>query len=495
MDLRKAQSPTISRDLTKKDLYGVGFHKDIDGLKELFFGSYFNILLFALPFAFWSYYAEWSAELVFACNFVAMIPLASLLGQSTECCATHLGDIAGGLLNATFGNAVEIVVMIMALIQAKSFEDDVEKMNGLLTVVQTSLIGSVFSNSLLVLGASFLAHGIYHKEGSFNVAACSANLTLMLVAAFVMMLPAPFSRRNDALMVSRVSAMILMVMYLCLLYFELFTHRHILETAHATPQKEERERALSAPLLQNQQKMPLQNRVFRASETSLLSPEQRKQLCIEILSEKVYGNDEFGNKVVEEKSLSASEKMVAVVNHTEECDDETTDSDEIGSDDEDELELSLPVAVFCLLCTTLLLSMLSNYLVDAIEPMADQLGISEAFIGIIMIPIVGNAVEQLTAVRMAMKNKMDISLSIAIGSATQVSMFAVSSAVLVAWFMGLDLTLAFDSFEQQIFLFTTIIIFAMINDGKTNWFRGVMLLFLYVLIGVAVWNQDYQYHT
>ena len=106
-----------------------------------------------------------------------------------------------------------------------------------------------------------------------------------------------------------------------------------------------------------------------------------------------------------------------------------------NDDEDDDLELSLPVAILVLLISTLLLSFLSDYLVDAIEPMADSLGISEAFIGIIIIPIVGNAVEQLTAIRMAIKNKMDIALSIAIGSATQVSIFAISSAVLVAWLM------------------------------------------------------------
>merc|ERR1712098_93963 len=164
-------------------------------------------------------------------------------------------------------------------------------------------------------------------------------------------------------------------------------------------------------------------------------------------------------------------------------------------DEEEDLELSLPVAVLMLLISTLLLSFLSDYLVDAIMPMAEQLKISPAFIGIIIIPIVGNAVEQMTAIRMAIKNKMDIALSIAIGSATQVSIFAISSSVLVAWVMDLGLTLAFDSFEQHIFMFSTIIIFAMINDGKTNWFRGVVLLLLYTLIGVGVFHQTYEYHA
>ena len=442
---------------------------DLQGLKELMFGSFVNVLLLFLPLGFYSYFAEWRAELVFAFNFLAMIPLAAILGQSTECCASHLGQIAGGLLNATFGNAVEMVVMIMALLKAKQFEDIPAKRDGMLTIVQTSLIGSVFSNSLLVLGAAFVAHGIHHKEGFFNKDAATANLTLMLVASFVMMLPQPFvalGQQEEALFVSRIASIIVMIMYLCLLLFELYTHRDIMDGYESPPpqcqsSQKSLHRSLSAPLID-----PEDGRIIHDGKS--VSPERDTE-------------DEHGphpNFVHDPAAVGFYDDKMAP-----------------DDDEEEDLELSLPVAVLMLLISTLLLSFLSDYLVDAIMPMAEQLKISPAFIGIIIIPIVGNAVEQMTAIRMAIKNKMDIALSIAIGSATQVSIFAISSSVLVAWVMDLGLTLAFDSFEQHIFMFSTIIIFAMINDGKTNWFRGVVLLLLYTLIGVGVFHQTYEYHA
>merc|ERR1712098_187906 len=301
-------------------------------------------------------------------------------------------------------------------------------------------------------GAAFVAHGIHHKEGFFNKDAATANLTLMLVASFVMMLPQPFvalGQQEEALFVSRIASIVVMIMYLCLLLFELYTHRDIMDGHGSEPL------AVASPCY------------HRAVSAPLINPEK----------------GEVGIMRHDNKSLSPFVERNESMNLGKDFpkDPEAQCSYE-DDDEEEDLELSLPVAVLMLLISTLLLSFLSDYLVDAIMPMAEQLKISPAFIGIIIIPIVGNAVEQMTAIRMAIKNKMDIALSIAIGSATQVSIFAISSSVLVAWVMDLGLTLAFDSFEQHI------IIFAMINDGKTNWFRGVVLLLLYTLIGVGVFH-------
>eukprot|EP01084_Bolivina_argentea_P177551 307019_1 len=141
-----------------------------------------------------------------------------------------------------------------------------------------------------------------------------------------------------------------------------------------------------------------------------------------------------------------------------------------------------------LLISTLAVAILSEFLVDSIEPMARKVGMSDAFVGIILLPIIGNAVEHITAIRMALRNKMDIALSIAIGSATQVAMFVVSLAVLIAWMMDLELDLAYDPFEVNLFIYSSIIIFALISDGSSNWLEGVMLLGLYVLIAIAVWD-------
>merc|ERR1719361_2013174 len=159
--------------------------------------------------------------------------------------------------------------------------------------------------------------------------------------------------------------------------------------------------------------------------------------------------------------------------------------------EDEEVELSLVGSLVVLLISTLMVAWLSEYVVDAINPMADQLNMKPAFIGIILLPIIGNAVEHITAIRMALRNKMDIALSIAIGSATQVAMFVVALSVPVAWCLDLELSLAFDSFEADLFIFSSIIIFATVSDGSSNWLEGSMLLGLYLLIAVAVWHQNY----
>ena len=407
---------------------------DIASITRLIFKQWINILLIFVPIGITAHFNSWSPIITFFANFLAMIPLANILGDSTECLAEHLGETIGGLLNATFGNAVEMVVMILALIKAKNSDSDQQET--LLTVVQTSLIGSIFSNSLLVLGCAFLANGIYNKECEFNLVVASANVELLLLAAFVLILPGPYAEHigtgsADSLMVSRAAAIILLVLYCCLLVFVLGGNK------------------------------------------------KNDQEIVEDLKE----NDELlFDYNVEEKN---NNELVAELARSMDVADGSHD------EDKDELELSLLGSVVVLLGSTVMVALLSEFLVDSIDPMAEKMDLSPAFIGIILLPIIGNAVEHITAIRMAAENKMDIAIAIAIGSATQVAMFVVSLAVLIAWMMGLELDLAFNTFEINLFLYSTIIIFTLVSDGKSNWLEGTMLLALYTLIGIAVWPQDY----
>lgn len=136
-----------------------------------------NLMLLAAPLAVWASLGGWSDLWVFVFNFIVMIPLANLLGEATESLAFHTGETIGGLVNATFGNAVEVIVAIFAL------------KAGQINVVQSSLIGSVLSNLLLVLGCAFIAGGVRNKESSFNAVGASANSSLLMLASFAMLLP------------------------------------------------------------------------------------------------------------------------------------------------------------------------------------------------------------------------------------------------------------------------------------------------------------------
>jgi len=461
------------------------FWNDLTQLRSLIFGTKLNLLLLFVPFGFMSYYLHWTPTAIFFINFFAMIPVANILGDSTECLAEHLGEIIGGLLNATFGNAVEMVVMILALLKSKSYKNEGNYLfaDNMLVVVQCSLIGSVFSNSLLVLGCSFLAHGMKHKESTFNTAVTSANVSLLLVSGFAMLLPTPYAAAqnaggqndcstsdsqyscvtDDQLLVSRAAACLLLAMYGCLLLFVLYTHKHIVD-----------------PEFNKQKNIDEQKSIEMAA-----TPRQHKNQFKNV--EQIEPSDDFQTKdsklptVVLKEHSDSSE-------HNEENND---DNNESNGDNDDELQMSLVGSLSLLLVSTILVSLLSEYLVDALEPMSEELGMSEAFIGIILLPIIGNAVEHITSIRMALKNKMDISLSIAIGSATQVAMFVVSLSIIVAWGLDLRLALDFDPFEVYLFIYTSIIIFAVTSDGHSNWLEGMMLICLYILIGIAVWNRKF----
>ena len=296
-----------------------------------------------------------------------------------------MGEVVGGLLNATFGmlferdyfvsvsviiliyyicligNAVEVVVMIFTLLRAKEFGDNLKGKQDMLIVVQTSLIGSVFSNSLLVLGCSFLANGIFHKLSQYSVKAASvlyiisiiiiiiiiidifkhilyfilkANVSLLMIAAFVMLLPGPYSHSNPhyELLLSRIAAIVLLFMYCCLMYFVLITHKDIL-------------------------------------------------------------NDDTRNR--------SNLKSVSIITSSSFYkNDNDIDQD---SDNDDDVELSMLSSILLLFISTTLVSIMSEFLVDSIEPMTMKLGMNTPFVGIILLPIIGNAVEHITAVRMVSK--------------------------------------------------------------------------------------------
>ncbi|CAE6389854.1 unnamed protein product [Rhizoctonia solani] len=226
----------------------------IESSRFILLGSWFNILLVFIPLSLLSEKLEWDGGLRFAFSFIAIIPLAKLLGVATEQLSMRLGQTLGGLLNASFGNAVEIIVGIAALAQ------------GELRIVQTSMLGSVLSNLLLVLGMSFLAGGVYYHEQNFQVTAAQTGASLMTLACITLVIPAayhssqqhpsnpPFPNavsalmdtdapggnersHNGLLLISRGTAIVLLIVYVSYLFFQLKTHADLF----ASPDEEEPE--------------------------------------------------------------------------------------------------------------------------------------------------------------------------------------------------------------------------------------------------------------
>ncbi|KAG9015120.1 hypothetical protein FRB94_004239 [Tulasnella sp. JGI-2019a] len=326
-------------------------------LKFLLLDSWMNLFLVFVPLSFVAQYLNWDAGLVFLFSFFAIIPLAKLLGEATEQLSMKLGQTLGGLLNASFGNAVEVIVGIAALAQ------------GELRIVQTSMLGSILSNLLLVLGMSFFAGGMVFQESHFQQTAAQTSSSLMTLSCLTLVIPAayhaakaaghePFNpkspsdvldalfkdpsppapgdaARDGLLLISRGTAIILLLVYFSYLYFQLKSHAILFQ-------------------------------------------------------------------------------------------EETPSEEEVPG-------MSMVAATVSLLTVTLITSFCADFLVGSIEVTANKYHIPKAFIGVILLPLVSNAAEHVTSVWMSMKGKMELTIGIAVGSSIQIAVFVIPTLILVGW--------------------------------------------------------------
>ncbi|KAI3437166.1 Vacuolar cation/proton exchanger [Psidium guajava] len=354
-----------------------------------------NLLLPFGPLAILLHHLTRNHVLVFFLSMLGITPLAERLGYATEQLAFYTGPTVGGLLNATFGNATELIISIYAL------------KNGMIRIVQQSLLGSILSNMLLVLGCGFFTGGIvhYNKVQEFNEATALVNSGLLLMAVMGIMFPAVlhFTRTEvhfgkSELALSRFSSCVMLVAYASYIFFQL-KHQH-----------------------------------------SLHNP----------------------NCNVDEEGVS-----------------------EESSVEEEAPEITQWEAIGWLAVLTLWVSVLSGYLVDTIEGASDSLNIPVAFISVILLPIVGNAAEHASAIMFAVKDKLDITLAVAIGSSTQISMFMIPFCVVVGWLMGKPMDLNFQLFETATLFIAVLVVTFMLQEGKSNYLKGLMLILCYVIVAAS----------
>ncbi|XP_054780424.1 vacuolar cation/proton exchanger 2-like isoform X1 [Prosopis cineraria] len=350
-----------------------------------------NMLLPFGPLAILLHYVTQKHGWVFFFSLLGITPLAERLGYATEQLALYTGPTVGGLLNATFGNATEMIISIYAL------------KNGMIRVVQQSLLGSILSNMLLVLGCAFFTGGIVHqnKVQVFNKASAVVNSGLLLMAVMGILFPAVLHFTHSEvhfgkseLLLSRFSSCIMLVAYASYLFFQL------------------------------------------RSQHNLYSPIEEED-----------GNSE--------------------------------------NDDEEEIELTKWEAIGWLAILTVWVSVLSGYLVDAIEGASESLHMPVAFISVILLPIVGNAAEHASAIMFAMKDKLDITLGVAIGSSTQISMFVIPFCVVIGWCMGKEMDLNFQLFETATLFITVLVVAFMLQEGTSNYFKGLMLILCYLIVAAS----------
>ncbi|KAF2121508.1 Sodium/calcium exchanger protein-domain-containing protein [Lophiotrema nucula] len=408
--------------------------------KTVVFSSWINVLLIFVPVGFAVNYAHIKSPVViFILNFIAIIPLAGMLSYATEELAIRVGETFGGLLNATFGNAVELIVSIQALIKNE------------ITIVKTSLIGSMLSNLLLVLGMSFFLGGVNRVEQHFNVTVAQTAASLLALCVASLIIPtvfhitladdaAPDGQRNQEL--SRGTAVILLVVYGCYLFFQLKSH---VDMYNAPSQK---------------------------------TPKNKSKKVEEGVVSRGLASVGAGTAAATGGVINNQTKLIK-------------NQQEMDDDEEDEIEvpqLSVVGALVTLGLSTTMVAFCSEFMVSSIDGLTATGGVSTTFVGLILLPIVGNAAEHATAVTVAIKDKMDLAIGVAVGSSMQIALLVLPLTVILGWILGKDcMTLYFDTFQIATLFVSVLLVNYLIQDGKSHWLEGVLLMASYIIIAVAGW--------
>jgi len=364
-------------------------------LQEVFLGTKLAVLFPAVPLAIAAQCANFGQVWVFALSLLGLIPLAERVSFLTEQIAIYTGPTVGGLLNATCGNATELIIALFALMEGK------------IEVVKCSLLGSVLSNLLLVLGTSLFCGGVVNlgSDQPYDRTQADVSTGLLILGVLCQSLPLMLRYAVSAgehsvaadttgLDLSRACSLVMLLAYVAYLFFQLKTHAQLFE-----PQEV---------------------------------------------------------------------------------------ADEDGEAEEDEQAvIGFASGLFWLAFKTVLIAILSEYVVGTIEPTSKSWGLSVSFISIILLPIVGNAAEHAGAIIFALKNKLDITLGVALGSATQISMFVVPLSVIVAWIAGIQMDLDFKLLETGCLFVSVIVTAFTLQDGSSHYLKGILLLLCYIVIGAC----------
>ncbi|KAJ3686161.1 hypothetical protein LUZ61_015325 [Rhynchospora tenuis] len=397
-----SSSPLIERKQSESEVivqrtkmaYSTLFKQLLANLHEVFLGTRLYPLFSAVPFAIVAQ-AYWPGSAwVFALSLVGLIPLAERVSFLSEQIAYSTGPTVGGLLNATCGNAPELILALLALHNDK------------IDVLKWSLLGSVLSNLLLVLGSSLLCGGLFNmgKERAFDRKQADVTLSLMLLGLICHGLIVTYkyntvtgesmTASGTVLVFSRLCGILMLVAYAGCLFFQLNTHR---------------------------------------------------QLFLE---------------------------------------------QEDESDEEDVPVIGFTSAIIWLLGMTIMIAILSEYIVGTIEVASESWGIPVRFISVILLPIAGNAAEHAGAIIFALKNKIDITLGVSIGSATQISMFVMPLTLIVAWVKGVNMGLDFSLLETASLAMAIFVTAFILQDKKWHYMKGLVLVLCYIVIGACFFMKD-----
>ena len=391
-----------------------------------------KLLLVFVPLCFLGKAGSYGDGFLFLTSFLGLIPLAGLLGDFTEDICKRSNDVVGALINVTFGNATELIISIMAL------------RAGLLELIKFALIGSVLGNMLLVMGSAFLLGGLRRQTLRFNSDAANTYIPLLMLSVMSFVIPSG--------------------------YAALAEHTATVETPINKAGKK-----IAAALSPSDSTSPTASSPTLAETTLLASRE------IALVAAMIYVAYLFF-QLYTHKSVFDDNKSDA--------DDDSAKGDAADADDDDDDTpvFSLHFAVGGLAIVSVVISFLSEVLVDSVSGAATDYNIPHQFIGLILVPIVGNAAEHASAIIMAQKGRTDVAIGVALGSSIQIALFVMPVLVLGGWVMDIPLDMNFHPFPT-ILLFVSVMVASQTTaDGKTNWLEGLMLLGAYAMVAITFFH-------
>ncbi|KAJ7895557.1 Calcium/proton exchanger [Mycena olivaceomarginata] len=393
-----------------------------ESLRAIVVSSWLNIFLVCIPICWVLHFVTPNQHAaIFFTGFFAIIPLAKLLAFATDELSLRVGQAFAGLISATLGNAVELIVAILALAHCE------------LQIVQSSLIGSILSNLLLVLGMCFFFGGIKYSEQGFATGAAQLNSSLLTLSVVAVLLPGAYqmtqkpddpadtaaanTTQAQILKFSHGIAIILLFIYGCYLLFQLGSHTKMYQDDSAD--------------------------IVKSTAYESRTPVDGETVQLQTIP------------ILTEEPLEEGESP----------------------------QLNGLVCMLLLGAVTALVALTADFLVGSIDGLTSSGAMSKEFVGIILLPIVGNAAEHLTAVTVARKDKLTLSLGVAVGSSIQIALFVIPFSVLIAWAMGKPMTLLFDPYEAICLFLAVLTVNYVVQDGKSNWLEGMILMCLYAILG------------
>ncbi|KAH7123211.1 Sodium/calcium exchanger protein-domain-containing protein [Dactylonectria estremocensis] len=499
----------------------------IGQLREILLSSWLNSLLVFIPIGATTYLTKSHPLLVFGCNALAIVPLSALLTEATELIAAEAGDAIGALLNISFGNIVELILLIALA-------------NNQIRIVQASILGSILVNLLLILGSALLASDIAHLDPIYNAGEAQLLACLLFVSVFVILIPTAFvytvgglnNGSGATLKMSRISALIVLLIYI--LYF-----------VHEIKSRQTNEKAITPPDIESRPTMVGPSHQRSASGSQTLPP--RTIRFADEDDENTGGN--FGTNATDaemngftgddvnadfmehrgrrgdvgntpsvyqqlpdlyrhsrshshgssrgyysrDSSMSGERRgftlTLQLLRETRTSMDQSIDSPVHDPQNPTSHRVS---SVVVLISTSVFMSMCAEFLVSTLDEITHEEGLSESFIGLIILPIVGNVAEYLTVVIVATRGKLDLAIAVAVGSSIQIALCVTPLTIMAGWALQKDLELTFDPFEMAtlvgaVLLVNLLILSEQSSSLRTTGLKGALICACYVIFSLGAY--------